>query len=356
LNDKLGPYRIEKELSQGFARCTYAGVHEETGQRVVIRLLPPELSANDAIRDGFLAEYERVNEKIPDVTLFVERDGVSATFFAIPCAETPKKFGPAIVWRKLGEGGMGVVCYGMHVETGEFVAVKVLSPAASRDPVLCNRFLAECLGNKELNHPCIAPVHYVDEEDGRLFYVMECVTRTPWDEVIRDYSLAQNLEVLLKVADAVAYAHSRGFIHRDIKPKNVVVGEFGEARVMNWGLAVRYKSLKPDLDSAKMGGSPTYMAPEMATGPFDKLSPASDIYLLGGILYEIITGNPPHRGEDVMKQLFAAAKNQIVPTGKKGDLVDIAMKAMSTDPADRYRTAEDFQAALRDLVDKRLSD
>src|SRR5262249_43926778 len=97
-----------------------------------------------------------------------------------------------------------------------------------------------------------------------------------------------------------------------------------------------------------MGGTPAYMAPEMATGPIEKITAASDIYLLGAMLYEIITGNPPHVGKNAMKCLMAAARNEIVPTDKTGELVDIAMKAMATDPKDRYPDVKGFQAAIRD--------
>src|SRR5687767_15112392 len=97
-----------------------------------------------------------------------------------------------------------------------------------------------------------------------------------------------------------------------------------------------------------MGGTPAYMAPEMVTGPFAKIGPTSAVYLLGAILFEIVTGKPPHTGKDVMKCLFAAAKNEIQPTAKTGELVDIALKAMRTKQAERFPTVQKFQEAIRD--------
>jgi len=156
----------------------------------------------------------------------------------------------------------------------------------------------------------------------------------------------------MKVADAVGFSHSRGIIHRDLKPENVMLGDFGEVLVMDWGLAVPTDSrliggLRP---STSMGGTPAYMAPEMATGPFERIGIHSDVYLLGAILFEVVTGKPPHTGKDVMKCLFAAAKNQIQKVEHPSELVDIAMKAMSTDPKDRHGSVIEFQDAIRQYL------
>ena len=179
---------------------------------------------------------------------------------------------------------------------------------------------------------------------------MKRVKGTPWDEVIRDKSIAENLEILMKVCDAVAFAHARHVIHRDLKPENVMLGDFGEVLVMDWGLAVAVdkRHIGGIRAQVSMGGTPAYMAPEMAAGPFERISIPSDIYLLGAILYEIVTGRPPHTGRDVMKCLFAAAKNDIQQTDKTGELVDIGLRAMHTQPNQRYKSVQDFQDAIRE--------
>ena len=105
----------------------------------------------------------------------------------------------------------------------------------------------------------------------------------------------------MKVGDAVAFAHARGVVHRDLKPENVMLGEFGEVLLMDWGMALSTSMLGELAEGEPhvgMGGTPAYMAPEMATGPITKIGPASDVYLLGAILYEAITGRPPHRGKN----------------------------------------------------------
>ena len=169
---------------------------------------------------------------------------------------------------------------------------------------------------------------------------------TPWDKVIGKNSLHENLEILMKVADAVAFAHSRGVVHRDLKPENVMLGDFGEVLVMDWGLAPTLVAQSAGINVA-MGGTPGYMAPEMAMGPIDAIGFHSDIYLLGAILYEIVTGQRPHTGKTIMSCLMAAAKTKSCPTEKTGELMDIALKAMATKPHDRYPTVRDFQNAVR---------
>jgi WD40 repeat protein/serine/threonine protein kinase len=257
--------------------------------------------------------------------------------------------------KKLGEGGMGVVYAGRQASIDRTVAIKMLKPHMAADQGQRNKFLAEAVITGDLDHPNIVPIYDLGANaEGALFYAMKCVKGTPWDDCIGKKSLSENIEILLKACDAVAFGHSRGIIHRDLKPENTMLGGFGEVLVMDWGLALpfgKFEKSRSITPSASMGGTPAYMAPEMATGPFDRMGPASDIYLLGAILYEIVTGHPPHRGKDVMKCLFAAAKNQIVPTDKKGELVEIALKAMATNIEDRYATVQDFQAAIRGYLD-----
>lgn len=196
------------------------------------------------------------------------------------------------------------------------------------------------------------PIHDLgSDEHGAPFYSMKQVRGTPWMQVIGQKTQTENLEILLRVADAVAFAHSRNVVHRDLKPENVMLGDFGEVLVMDWGLSVavnpsgRVESIR---QSSAMGGTPAYMAPEMATGPVQSIGVPSDVYLLGAILYEIITGQTPHTGSTVMACLFAVGKNQIQPTDKKGELLDIALRAMSTKPEDRFASVRDFQAAIRE--------
>ena len=254
---------------------------------------------------------------------------------------------------KLGEGGMGVVYHARQTSINRDVAVKMLKPKMSRDEEQRQKFLAEAVVTGDLDHPNIVPIYDVARnDDGALFYAMKKVQGTPWLDVLKEKTQAENLQILMRVADAVGFAHMRGVVHRDLKPENVMLGEFGEVLVMDWGLAQPMSAFSKGnsiTETSTMGGTPAYMAPEMATGPISKITPSSDIYLLGAMLYEIVTGKPPHTGKNALKCLMAAAKNVIVSTDKTGELVDIALRAMDTDIAKRYATVQAFQNAIRDF-------
>lgn len=252
---------------------------------------------------------------------------------------------------KLGEGGMGVVYLARQTSVDRLIAVKMLKPDVAKDDEVRNRFMAEATVTGELDHPNIVPIHDLGcNESGSLFYAMKRVRGTPWSDVISTKTLTENLEILMRLADAISFAHSRGIIHRDIKPENVMLGDFGEVLVMDWGLAYSVSGDRAPLQdpSEVMAGTPAYMAPEMAAGTIDQLNFTSDVYLLGATLYEIITGYPPHSGNNVMGCLFNAAQNLIHPTSKSGELVEIARRAMSTRSEERFATVADFQSAIRD--------
>lgn len=252
----------------------------------------------------------------------------------------------------IGEGGVGVVYEARQASIDRTVAVKMLKPAGAKNADQREKFLSEAVVTGDLDHPNIVPIYDLGtNETGALFYSMKRVQGTPWNKVIGQNSMVENLEILLKVADAVGFAHARGVIHRDLKPENTMLGEFGEVLVMDWGLAVataNFRKVGTITQTTSMGGTPAYMAPEMAAGPVNIVSSASDIYLLGALLYEILTGQPPHTGKTVMKCLMAAARNEIAPTEHKGELIEIARRAMATKPADRYASVREFQNALRD--------
>ncbi len=252
----------------------------------------------------------------------------------------------------IGKGGMGVVYSARQASVDRLVAVKMIRPQVAANPERREKFLSEAVVTGDLDHPNIVPIYELGaDEQNALFYSMKRVQGTPWSHVIHAKPLAENLEVLMKVADAVAFAHANGVVHRDLKPENVMLGDFGEVLVMDWGLALATSSFKHSefvTHADSMGGTPAYMAPEMVTGPFDEIGPACDIYLLGALLFEIVTGLRPHHGKTAQECLMAAARNEIQPTDKTGELLDIAYQAMATAPADRFASVQDFQTAIRE--------
>lgn len=256
------------------------------------------------------------------------------------------------VLRILGQGGMGVVFSARQGSLDREVAVKMLRPQGADDPAMRDSFLSEACVTGELEHPNIVPIYDLGRNaDGAFFYAMKQVRGTPWNKAIRNKSLAENVDILMRVCDAMALAHSKGIIHRDLKPENTMLGDFGEVLVMDWGLAIPTDPQRViggiELPRS-MAGTPSYMAPEMAMGPYEAISTASDVYLLGAILFEIVTGQTAHTGTSSRDCMIAAARNVIQTTDKRGPLLDIALRAMQTKPKDRYGSVREFQAAIRE--------
>jgi len=269
--------------------------------------------------------------------------------------------------RMLGKGGMGNVYVARQGSLDRLIAVKVIKPlegpkrqkleqtgrleAVERDRR--QQFLSEAVVTGDLDHPNIVPIHDIAvTSDNTLFYAMKRVVGTPWSKVIKEKSRDENLDILLKVCDAIGFAHTRGVVHRDIKPENIMLGDFGVVMVMDWGLALaqpEFEKIDSITHAAGLGGTPAFMSPEMATGPLEKIGPAADIYLLGATLFYIITGTAPHHGSNVTECLKAVASNTIreVDPCHQGELLNIALQAMATNPRDRYRDVQTFQQAIR---------
>jgi hypothetical protein len=298
--------------------------------------LSPDATPMSTLRRSDVAEAQRLGLVIKTRTLDPEQDASDRTDYE--------------KGDRLGSGGMGIVHDAKQTSINRSVAVKTLQPELVKNVNCRNRFLAEAALTGKLAHPNIIPIHDMGfSQNGELFYSMKKVTGTPWHTQLRENSLATNLDILLKVCDAVAFAHSQDVIHRDLKAENVMLGQFNEVLVMDWGLAIE---LRGD-DVPKLGyGTPAYMPPEMVIGPAKLVGPASDIYLLGAMLFEIVVGCPPHPGNRTSEVLEAAARNVIISfTGDDSQqaLLSIAMRAMATQPADRYPSVLEFQRAIEEF-------
>ncbi len=258
----------------------------------------------------------------------------------------------------LGQGGMGVVYQARQTSVDRRIAIKMMKPDHAASAKIRKKFIAEATVTGDLDHPNIVPIYTLGSDtDGVLFYAMKHVQGVSWKAVMHDRELRDNIDILMRVSDAVAFAHSRGVIHRDLKAENVMLGEFGEVLVMDWGMAVAvaaHGKAENLSAAASIGGTPAYMPPEMAMGDTSRIGITSDVYLLGAILYEIVCGHPPHEGNTVSEYLSAAVRNEIRPARPRGDkadeLVDIALQAMATDIEDRFESVKSFQNAIRDYL------
>ena len=231
----------------------------------------------------------------------------------------------------LGRGGMGAVYRVTDRALGRDVAMKVLSGVP--DAAALARLDAEARVLAQLEHPGIVPVHDVGTlPDGRLFYVMKLVRGERLDaRVDGGDTVSERVRLLMRVADAVAFAHARGIVHRDLTPANIMIGAFGEVLVMDWGLAITGPLRQPDqIDQPVVAGTPGFMAPEQTRGVADA---RSDVYALGALLSWFLA---PDRGG---------------PTRMPRPLKSIAAKARADDPAARYQTADVFAADLARYLD-----
>ncbi len=255
------------------------------------------------------------------------------------------------IGRQLGEGGMGTVYQARQVSINRTVALKVIKTSVKTSERIAETIVAEAVITGDLEHPGIVPIYDLGiKPDGEVFYAMKEVRGQSWKAVIDQNLEAANVEVLLRVADAIAFAHARGVVHRDLKPDNIMIGEFGEVLVMDWGLALPTAAFsKTGIPfSGGVAGTASYMAPEMAIGDVSQIGPASDIYLLGGLLFRLLTGKAPHPGRHAFECLQAAESNEFVAVDRDDELMSIAYRAMSAEPGDRYGSVKEFQAAIRE--------
>ena len=313
----------------------------------------------------------------------------------------------------IARGGMGVVMHARDLRLRRTVAMKVMKMHAqySRESLL--RFIDEAQLTGQLEHPNIVPVYELAMDDGgETYYTMKYVKGITLDDVLRGlryrnekmvakYPLATLITIFQKICDAIAFAHSRGVVHRDLKPENVMIGAFGEVLVMDWGLAKNVSAAMRSGDPARIEtslgevpvpgargfqtmqglvvGTPPYISPEQARGEIDNVGPRSDIFVLGEILYAILTLRTPVAGNTVAEVIDNILASRITPPasfnsgpklsrraparrveseedqvelvhcpGKRipESLSAVAMKAMQIDPEKRYATVEEMQADI----------
>jgi serine/threonine protein kinase len=267
-------------------------------------------------------------------------------------ASTVLSFGEYLVVSEIGEGGMGRVYKAIDRNLGRHVAVKVLR---STDPFESSRFRGEAEMIAMLSHPNIVQIFAIDTApDGRPYIALEFAEGGSLDRELKGQPIeprraAEMTEVL---ARAVHFAHEKGVIHRDLKPANVLRGKGGVLKLTDFGLAKQFEVSSGMTPSGAVMGTPSYMAPEQAEGKAKQLGPAVDVYGVGAILYEMLTGRPPFRGANLVETLEMvrwaepASPTQLVPRLHR-DLATICLKCLRKTPAQRYATAGDLADDLR---------
>jgi serine/threonine-protein kinase len=325
------------------------------------------------IRDELLELLKRAAlAEQPGATLVPEAAG------ALESATHPSRY---LDLGLIGRGGMGEVRQVRDLELNRVVAMKILhAELESHEPTVA-RFVEEAQATAQLEHPGIVPVHELGRlSDGRLYFTMKKVRGRTLADVIQEvheassgadwargpsgWSFRRLLDAFHRVCEAVAYSHALGVVHRDLKPANVMVGEYGEVLVLDWGLAKVLGRQALDLDGAvevdgfglepddpddlrtKMGsvfGTPAYMSPEQARGEVHRIGPTSDVYSLGALLYEILSGKRPYgrkSSKRILKQVLAGPPPKLEVRHPVPEILTrICARAMARDPTERFPDA-----------------
>jgi len=292
------------------------------------------------------------------------------------------QIGRLVLLGEIARGGMGIV-YRAHDPTiGREVAVKVLGDRLTRRPDAVRRFLDEARVTGQLQHPSVPPVFEVGElPDGRPYLAMKLVNGQTLADLLAarkklDEDRGRFVTVFEQVCQAVAYAHSRGVIHRDLKPQNIMVGLFGEVQVMDWGLAktlvdqpagsetVYLPGLDPNVDmltasaedltrTGTVLGTPAFMPPEQARGEVAKIDRRADVFGLGAVLCVMLTGQPPYLAKSLQAVRAMSVAGDLTGAfvrldgcGAEFDLVSLCKRCLCADPDDRHADAGEVAAAV----------
>lgn len=271
-----------------------------------------------------------------------------------------KTIGDFNILKEIGRGGMAVVYEANQISLNRKVAIKVIPQALIKDPDYIERFKREATAAANLNHPNIVSIHGFGKFDDSYYYVMDIAEGRTLDQIMeakkhdllkraRVFGTDEAIKIIEQVANALSYAHQQGVIHRDLKPSNIMVTEkTNRVLITDFGLAksTRWEKITP---SASLFGTPAYMSPEQASGK--KLDQRTDIYSLGAVLYEMLTGNVPFPGTNALEVIEKVKTESIIPPKKinpniPSGVESMILKAMSKDVRIRYHNMDEF---LKDL-------
>ena len=323
-----------------------------------------DLSLPTLTVDGFVGQQGLVLPRTLDT-----RPNASLLLASEDSFAPASRYGRFEVTGELGRGGMGAIYAARDPELRREVALKVIRGHGKTDRQRLARFVGEAQLTSQLQHPNIVPVHEVGvTAGGEVYFVMKKVEGRSLREVVqalaagdpetaRRWTLHRRLQAFMKVCDALAYAHDRGVLHRDLKPDNIMVGRFGEVLVMDWGVArlvgdetelvttepVERLSVARTMDGTAVG-TPGYMSPEQAGGELARLDPRSDVWSLGAVLYELLALRRAWSGKTAVALIFAAAREpaidpRAVARGVPDELAELCLRALDRDVEVRPRSA-----------------
>ena len=273
------------------------------------------------------------------------------------------RFGNYELIAEIARGGMGVVYKARQAGLDRLVAVKMILSGQFASAAELQRFRAEARAAAALQHPGIVAIHEVGEHEGLLFFSMDFIEGRNLAQLVRDgpWPAVRAAQCVREIAEAIHYAHERGVLHRDLKPSNVLIDNQGKPHVTDFGLAKRLDDSNPETSSSELTvsgqvlGSPNFMPPEQAAGKHRELTPASDVYSLGALLYHVLTGRPPFLADSIPATLRLVSETEpvaprlLTPTIPR-DLETICLKCLQKDPHRRYATARELADELGRFV------
>jgi eukaryotic-like serine/threonine-protein kinase len=333
-----------RQLLEGYLARLQAG--ERPDRETLLRDHPELASALDC-----LEALERLAPPAQE-----EPSPVESRFEAVSATDQlPRDFGSYELIREIGRGGMGVVFQARQRDLDRSVALKMILAGNLASPELVRRFQAEAKAAARVRHPSVVSIHEVGQIHGQDFFAMELIDGQSLAEQIarQPLDVPAAVRLVATVARAVDHLHRQGIIHRDLKPSNILLDADGRPYVTDFGLAKMFAAGTDMTATGIIAGTPSYMAPEQAAGRRAEVGPAADVYSLGAILYELLTGVPPFRGETPLDTLMESLSgdpprprtlNKRIPSG----LELICLKCLAKYPKDRYRSA----AALADDLDR----
>src|SRR5579884_3899249 len=331
---------------------------------------------------AFFADQDRFASLAPPL-----RALVTTVRPAEPAAEPPAAgarigyFGDYELLDEIARGGMGVVYRARQHSLRRQVALKMIRAVHTTSPADVRRFQTEAETIAALDHPHIVPIHEVGEFQGQHYFTKKLIDggnltqrlddvglphidrktgKDPQGHVWRAEQIAERqaaiARLMIPIAQAVHYAHERGLLHRDLKPANILLDAKGQPHITDFGLVKQLQDDPGLTQSGAIVGTPCYMAPEQASGRREALTKAADIYSLGAILYELLTGRPPFRGETPLETLRQASEREPIRPGSlnprvERDLEAICLKCLEKEPSRRYVSGQALAEDLQRFVD-----
>lgn len=324
-----------------------------------------EMALADVLRRAERGEYvdrQALLQQHPDLAEDLQEFFANQQLFqrAIQPPTTPtgvaarlRYFGDYELLDEIAHGGMGVVYKARQTSLNRLVAIKMILAGHLANDQEVKRFQAEAEAAANLHHPGVVAIHEVGIHNGQHYYSMEYVAGRDLAALVREKPIGfrQSAEYLRDIAEIVEFAHSQGVLHRDLKPSNILIDSTGRVRVTDFGLAKRVQSESDLTITGQILGTPSYMSPEQAAAQHAVIGPASDVYSLGTVLYELLTGRPPFRSDNLGETLRQVQQEEpvrprLLNPKLPRDLETICLKCLEKESRQRYATAQELADEL----------